>query len=261
MLNINNITVQYGNNKPTLENLSLDMKQGEIVSIVGESGSGKTTVIRSVMGLLPAGGKVTKGDIVFNGQSLLSYSREQWNKIRGTQLSMIFQDCGAMINPIRKIGKQFVEYIRMHEDISKEDASKKAINMLEQMMLPNPENIMKSYPFQLSGGMRQRVGIAMAMTFNPKLLIADEPTSALDVTTQSQIIRNMLELREKFNTGIIMVTHNLAVAAYISDKIIVMKDGKIVEQGSRDDILNNPKDDYTKSLLDAVPSWEDELYA
>ena len=261
MLNINNITVQYGNSKPTLENLSLEMKEGEIVSIVGESGSGKTTVIRSVMGLLPAGGKVIKGDIVFNGQSLLSYSREQWNKIRGTQISMIFQDCGAMINPIRKIGKQFIEYIRMHEDISKEEANKKAINMLEQMMLPNPENIMKSYPFQLSGGMRQRVGIAMAMTFNPKLLIADEPTSALDVTTQSQIIRNMLELREKFNTGIIMVTHNLAVAAYISDKIIVMKDGKIVEQGSRDDILNNPKDNYTKSLLEAVPSWEDELYA
>ena len=150
MLNINNITVQYGNNKPILENLSLEMKQGEIVSIVGESGSGKTTVIRSVMGLLPAGGKVTKGDIVFNGQSLLSYSREEWNKIRGTQISMIFQDCGAMINPIRKIGKQFIEYIRMHEDISKEEASKKAINMLEQMMLPNPQNIMKSYPFQLS---------------------------------------------------------------------------------------------------------------
>ena len=260
MLNINNITVQYGNNKPILENLSLEMKQGEIVSIVGESGSGKTTVIRSVMGLLPAGGKVTKGDIVFNGQSLLSYSREEWNKIRGTQISMIFQDCGAMINPIRKIGKQFVEYIRMHEDISKEEASKKALNMLEQMMLPNPENIMKSYPFQLSGGMRQRVGIAMAMTFNPKLLIADEPTSALDVTTQSQIIRNMLELREKFNTGIIMVTHNLAVAAYISDKIIVMKDGKIVEQGSRDNIINNPKDEYTKELLNSVSNWEEKLY-
>ena len=190
-----------------------------------------------------------------------AYQYYKKNKIRGTELSMIFQDCGAMINPIRKIGNQFIEYIRMHENMSKEEASKKAINMLEQMMLPNPENIMKSYPFQLSGGMRQRVGIAMAMTFNPKLLIADEPTSALDVTTQSQIIRNMLELREKFNTGIIMVTHNLAVAAYISDKIIVMKDGKIVEQGSRDDILNYPKHDYTKSLLEAVPGWEDELYA
>lgn len=261
MLDINNITVQYGNNNPVIVDLSLHMKQGEIVSIVGESGSGKSTVIRSVMGLLPAGGKITKGDIIFNGHSLLSYSRDEWNKIRGTQVSMIFQDCGAMINPIRKIGKQFIEYIRIHEKISKEEASKKAINMLEQMMLPNPENIMNSYPFQLSGGMRQRIGIAMAMTFNPKLLIADEPTSALDVTTQSQIIRNMLELREKFNTGIIMVTHNLAVAAYISDKIIVMKDGKIVEQGSRDDILNHPKDEYTKKLLNSVPNWEDELYA
>ena len=261
MLDINNITVQYGNNNPVIVDLSLHMKQGEIVSIVGESGSGKSTVIRSVMGLLPAGGKITKGDIIFNGHSLLSYSRDEWNKIRGTQVSMIFQDCGAMINPIRKIGKQFIEYIRIHEKISKEEASKKAINMLAQMMLPNPENIMNSYPFQLSGGMRQRIGIAMAMTFNPKLLIADEPTSALDVTTQSQIIRNMLELREKFNTGIIMVTHNLAVAAYISDKIIVMKDGKIVEQGSRDDILNHPKDEYTKKLLNSVPNWEDELYA
>lgn len=261
MLDINNITVQYGNNNPVIVDLSLHMKQGEIVSIVGESGSGKSTVIRTVMGLLPAGGKITKGDIIFNGHSLLSYSRDEWNKIRGTQVSMIFQDCGAMINPIRKIGKQFIEYIRIHEKISKEEASKKAINMLEQMMLPNPENIMNSYPFQLSGGMRQRIGIAMAMTFNPKLLIADEPTSALDVTTQSQIIRNMLELREKFNTGIIMVTHNLAVAAYISDKIIVMKDGKIVEQGSRDDILNHPKDEYTKKLLNSVPNWEDELYA
>lgn len=261
MLDINNITVQYGNNNPVIVDLSLHMKQGEIVSIVGESGSGKSTVIRSVMGLLPAGGKITKGDIIFNGHSLLSYSRDEWNKIRGTQVSMIFQDCGAMINPIRKIGKQFIEYIRIHEKISKEEASKKAINMLEQMMLPNPENIMNSYPFQLSGGMRQRIGIAMAMTFNPKLLIADEPTSALDVTTQSQIIRNMLELREKFNTGIIMVTHNLAVAAYISDKIIVMKDGKIVEQGSREDILNHPKDEYTKKLLNSVPNWEDELYA
>ena len=147
-----------------------------------------------------------------------------------------------------------------NENLDKEEASKKAINMLGQMMFSNPDNIMKSYPFQLSGGMRQRVGIAMAMTFSPKLLIADEPTSALDVTTQSQIIRNMLELREKFNTGIIMVTHNLAIAAYISDKIIVMKDGKIVEQGSRDNIINNPKDEYTKELLNSVSNWEEKLY-
>ena len=260
MLKIDNITVQYGNNKPTIEDFNLEISSGEIVAIVGESGSGKTTVIRSVLGLLPGQGKVTKGDIVFEGDSLLKYTDKQWNQCRGTKMSMIFQDCGAMINPIRKIGNQFIEYIRTHEKMSKEEASKKAINMLEQMMLSNPDNIMKSYPFQLSGGMRQRVGIAMVMTFNPKLLIADEPTSALDVTTQSQIIRNMLELREKFNTGIIMVTHNLAIAAYISDKIIVMKDGKIVEQGSRDNIINNPKDEYTKELLNSVSNWEEKLY-
>ena len=260
MLKIDNITVQYGNNKPTIEDFNLEISSGEIVAIVGESGSGKTTVIRSVLGLLPGQGKVTKGDIVFEGDSLLKYTDKQWNQCRGTKMSMIFQDCGAMINPIRKIGNQFIEYIRTHEKMSKEEASKKAINMLGQMMFSNPDNIMKSYPFQLSGGMRQRVGIAMAMTFNPKLLIADEPTSALDVTTQSQIIRNMLELREKFNTGIIMVTHNLAIAAYISDKIIVMKDGKIVEQGSRDNIINNPKDEYTKELLNSVSNWEEKLY-
>ena len=260
MLKIDNITVQYGNNKPTIEDFNLEISSGEIVAIVGESGSGKTTVIRSVLGLLPGQGKVTKGDIVFEGDSLLKYTDKQWNQCRGTKMSMIFQDCGAMINPIRKIGNQFIEYIRTHEKMSKEEASKKAINMLGQMMFSNPDNIMKSYPFQLSGGMRQRVGIAMAMTFSPKLLIADEPTSALDVTTQSQIIRNMLELREKFNTGIIMVTHNLAIAAYISDKIIVMKDGKIVEQGSRDNIINNPKDEYTKELLNSVSNWEEKLY-
>lgn len=261
MLNIKDITVQYGNNNPAIEEFNLKMNQGEIIAIVGESGSGKTTIIRSIMGLLPNGGKITKGDIIFQNESLINYSKEKWYKLRGTEISMIFQDCGSMINPIRKIGKQFIEYIRTHEKISKDDAYDKALFMLEKMRLTNPNNIMKSYPFQLSGGMRQRVGIAMAMTFNPKLLMADEPTSALDVTTQSQIIRNMIELRDEFNTSIIMVTHNLAVAAYIADKIIVMKNGKIVEQGSREDILNNPKDDYTKKLLASVPNWEEEQYA
>ena len=225
MLKIDNITVQYGNNKPTIEDFSLEISSGEIVAIVGESGSGKTTVIRSVLGLLPGQGKVTKGDIVFEGDSLLNYTQKQWNQCRGTKMSMIFQDCGAMINPNRRIGSQFVEYIRVHEDMPKDKAKDKAIDMLNRMRLPQAKDIMRKYPFQLSGGQRQRVGIAMAMTFQPKLLIADEPTSALDVTTQSQIVKEMMELRDKYDTSIMIVTHNLAVAVYMADKIIVLKDG------------------------------------
>lgn len=261
MLKIDNITVQYGNNKPTIEDFSLEISSGEIVAIVGESGSGKTTVIRSVLGLLPGQGKVTKGDIVFEGDSLLNYTQKQWNQCRGTKMSMIFQDCGAMINPNRRIGSQFVEYIRVHEDMPKDKAKDKAIDMLNRMRLPQAKDIMRKYPFQLSGGQRQRVGIAMAMTFQPKLLIADEPTSALDVTTQSQIVKEMMELRDKYDTSIMIVTHNLAVAVYMADKIIVMKDGEIVDRGTRDEILNNPTSDYTKRLLASVPTWREEQHA
>lgn len=261
MLKIDNIIVQYGNNKPTIEDFSLEISSGEIVAIVGESGSGKTTVIRSVLGLLPGQGKVTKGDIVFEGDSLLNYTQKQWNQCRGTKMSMIFQDCGAMINPNRRIGSQFVEYIRVHEDMPKDKAKEKAIGMLNRMRLPQAKDIMRKYPFQLSGGQRQRVGIAMAMTFQPKLLIADEPTSALDVTTQSQIVKEMMELRDKYDTSIMIVTHNLAVAVYMADKIIVMKDGEVVDRGTRDEILNNPTSDYTKRLLASVPTWREEQHA
>lgn len=255
MLSIQDVSITYGKNPtPTVEGVNLEMKQGEIVSIVGESGSGKSTVIRAVLGCLPGGGYVSQGDIQFEGNSLLKYSKEQWRELRGTEISMIFQDSGAMINPIRRIGAQYVEYIRTHEKLSKKDAWDKGVEMLERMRLPNGDNIMKSYPFQLSGGMRQRVGIAMAMTFQPKLLLGDEPTSALDVTTQAQIVRQMMELREKYNTGIIVVTHNLGVAAYMADKIIVMKQGRVVDAGDRDTILNHPTDPYTRNLLESVPA-------
>ena len=197
---------------------------------------------------------MTKGDILFEGETLLDKSKEEWRKIRGSKISMIFQDSGAMLNPTRKIGSSFVEYIRTHERISKKDAWEKGVGMLERMRLPNGDNIMKSYPFQLSGGMRQRVGIAMGMTYQPKLLLADEPTSALDVTTQAQIIRQFMELREEYGTSIIMVTHNLGVAAYMSDHIVVMKEGIVEDEGSRDYILKDSRDGYTQKLLDAVPS-------
>ncbi len=253
MLELKNVTISY-KDRPTVKNFDLSLGQGKICSIVGESGSGKTTVIRAVLGLLGGGGKVTGGDILFEGRSLLSNTREEWRKLRGTDISMIFQDSGAMTNQTRVIGKQFVEYICTHEKVSKKEAWERGIKMLERMRLPSGDNIMKSYPFQLSGGMRQRVGIAMAMTFQPKLLLADEPTSALDVTTQAQIVRQMMELRDAYKTSIIMVTHNLGVAAYMADHIVVMKNGKIVDAGDREQILRHSQSEYTKNLLEAVPS-------
>ena len=165
-----------------------------------------------------------------------------------------------MLNPIRKIGNVFVEYIRTHQHISKAEAWQRGIAMLERMRLPSGGNIMNSYPFQLSGGMRQRVGIAMAMTFQPKLLLADEPTSALDVTTQAQIVRQMMELRDEYGASILIVTHNLGVAAYMSDWIVVMKDGEVSDSGNRDEILNGAHSDYAQKLLDAVPSLRGPRY-
>ncbi len=255
MLRVQDVSITYGTNPvPTVTGVNLEMNQGDVVSIVGESGSGKSTVIRAILGCLPGGGYVSHGDIQFEGKSLLQYSNEQWRQLRGTKISMIFQDSGAMINPIRRIGSQYVEYIRTHEKMSKKDAWAKGVEMLERMRLPNGDNIMRSYPFQLSGGMRQRVGIAMAMTFQPKLLLADEPTSALDVTTQAQIVRQMMDLKDQYGTSIIVVTHNLGVAAYMANHILVMKQGEVVDSGDRNHILDHPSNPYTKSLLEAVPA-------
>ena len=260
MLEIKDLAVQYGNQAPTIEHFNLSKKKGEIISVVGESGSGKTTVIRAVLGALSGAGRVTSGDILYHGESLLKNSKSDWRKIRGSKMSMIFQDCGGTLNPIRKIGSQYVEYIRTHQSMTKKEAWDKAVSMLTKMRLPDAENIMNSYPYQLSGGMRPRVGIAMAMTFNPELLLADEPTSALDVTTQAQIVRQMMELRDDFGTGIIIVTHNIGVAAYMADQLIVMHHGKVVDHGTREEVLNNPTSDYTKKLLEAVPEMEGKRY-
>ena len=260
MLEIKDLAVQYGKQDPTIKHFNLSMKKGEIISIVGESGSGKTTVIRAVLGALPGAGRVSSGDILFHGESLLKNTGNEWRKIRGSKMSMIFQDCGGTLNPIRKIGSQYVEYIRTHESVSKQEAWNKAVSMLSKMRLPDVENIMNSYAYQLSGGMRQRVGIAMAMTFNPELLLADEPTSALDVTTQAQIVRQMMELRDDYGTGIIIVTHNIGVAAYMADQLIVMHHGKVVDHGTREEVLNNPTSDYTRKLLEAVPEMEGKRY-
>ena len=186
-------------------------------------------------------------------KSMLKNTLSQWRELRGTEITMISQDSGGTLNPIRKIGKQFVEYIQTHSKMSTKEAEEKAKDMFSKVNLPDPEIIMKSYPHQLSGGMKQRVGIAMALTFHPKIILGDEPTSALDVITQAQIVKEIMDLRKKFDTSIIMVTHNLGVAAYISDKIIVMQNGKIVDAGNKNEVIENPKSEYTKKLLEAVP--------
>ena len=253
MLEIKDLTIQYGDKDPVVENFSLSLKKGEIITIVGESGSGKSTVLSSILGLLPNGGKIISGDIIYNGESMLNKSLNQWRELRGTEITMISQDSGGTLNPIRKIGKQFVEYIQTHSKMSVKEAEEKAEDMFSKVNLPDPEIIMKSYPHQLSGGMKQRVGIAMALTFHPKIILADEPTSALDVITQAQIVKEIMDLRKKFDTSIIMVTHNLGVAAYISDKIIVMQNGKIVDAGNKNEVIENPRSEYTKKLLEAVP--------
>ena len=253
LLEVNNLDISYGD-KLTVAGANLELDRGEILSIVGESGSGKTTIIRAIMGCLPGAGHVSGGSIMFDGKNILENSHEDWRWMYGKEMSMIFQDSGNMINPIRRIGEQFIDYIQTHApEKSKAQAYEMAIGMLSNVHLPNPGNIMNSYPFELSGGMRQRVGIAMAMIFSPKLLLADEPTSALDVTTQAQIIRQIVDVRNEYNVAVIIVTHNLGVASYVSNKIMVMQGGKVVESGRREDIIGNPQHEYTKQLLRAVP--------
>lgn len=254
LLKISDLEISYAKSTtPTVQGVNLELNEGEILTIVGESGSGKTTVIRAILNVLPGGGKISKGEMIFENKNLRELDGEGWRNLRGKDISMIFQDSGNMMNPVQTIGKQFVEYIQVHSDLDKKAAYDMAIEKLVLMNLPNPENIMNSYTFELSGGMRQRVGIAMAITFQPKLLLADEPTSALDVTTQAQIVGELMFITRGTGAAMIMVTHNLGVASYLSDNLMVMSQGKVVEYGKTADVLQNPQAEYTKSLLAEVP--------
>ena len=254
LLEVSNLAISYTKNStPTVQGVSFKLDEGEILTIVGESGSGKTTVIRAILNCLPGGGFVSDGTMNFAGQNLGSLDESGWHKLMGKDISMIFQDSGNMMNPVHTIGHQFIEYIRTHSEANKEEAYAQAVEMLVRMNLPNPENILNSYTFELSGGMRQRVGIAMAITFRPKLLLADEPTSALDVTTQAQIVGELMFITRGTGTAMIMVTHNIGVASYLSDKLMVMSQGKVVEYGPSQEVIENPKAEYTKTLLASVP--------
>ena len=261
MLKIKDLTVSYdGNQLASVEKFNLKMSKGEIVCIVGESGSGKSTILKSILGALPHSAEVS-GEVTLFDKALFNQSQLDWQKLRGKKVSMIFQDSSSTLNPIRKIGKQYEEYILQHEKMSSDRACQKAEAMLEKMQLNDPKSIMDSYPHQLSGGMCQRVGIAFAMTFQPELLLADEPTSALDVVTQKKIVEELLYVREQFNTSILLVTHNLAMAAYMADQLIVMKKGHIVDCGQAMTVVEEPSSDYTKKLLAAIPELEVAAYA
>ena len=239
-----------------LKNISFQIKKGEILGIVGESGCGKSTLIRALIQMMNKSEKITNGEILFNEKNLLLLDNKQIRKLRGNNLGVIFQNPGATLNPIRKIGKQFVQTMQSHMDISKNEALEKASNMLEKVNLKDSKCILNSYPFELSGGMKQRVTIALAMILEPEILIADEPTSALDVTVQAQVVKEMISLRDNFDTSIIIVTHSMSVISQMVDKIAVMYSGNIVEYGDKEDILRNPKHPYTNALIDAVPKLD-----
>ena len=247
LLEIKNLNINYKNSIKAVKNVSLTLEDNQIISIVGESGSGKSTLIRAILKLLPTG-----GNIFFLEKDILTLNKKELNKLRGKDIGMIFQDPNSTMDPIKTIEKQFIEYILEHNNISKKEAIDLAKEYLLKLSLTDVDRILKSYPFELSGGMKQRVAIAMSMAQSPRLLLADEPTSALDVTVQAQVIQELKKIRENFNTAIILVTHNMGVASYISDKIAVMKNGELIEFGDKEQIINNPQKEYTKSLLNAV---------
>ena len=236
-----------------VDNVSFSLKKGETLCIVGESGCGKSVSALSLIGLLPPSGYVKSGLVNFNNKNLLSMSSKQLESLRGNKISMIFQDPGSSLNPVMKIGEQVAEIFRIHLKASKKESFKKALEMLKQVEIPDPESRMMAYPHELSGGMAQRVMIAIALSCNPDILIADEPTTALDVTIQSQILDLMIQMQSKKETAIILITHDLGVVAEMADNVLVMYCGQVVEYGNVKTVFNNPVHPYTKALMKSIP--------
>ena len=266
MIQIKNLHVQfstYGGRVQAVRGVSFDLHKGETLAIVGESGCGKSVTSQSIMRLIPTPpGRITSGSILFKSQDLTKLSEKKMRDIRGADISMIFQDPMTALNPTLRVGEQIAENIMQHENISKEKAKEKAFEMLELVGIPNPKERLKQYPHEFSGGMRQRIVIAMALVCNPEVLIADEPTTALDVTIQAQILELFKDIQQKTDVSIVLITHDLGVVAQVADRVAVMYAGKIVEIGTRRDIFYTPQHPYTKGLLRSVPRldlYESEL--
>ena len=257
VLRVENLQTHFATELGTVravDGVDLEIGRGEVVGLVGESGSGKTMAGLSILGLIDPPGRIVGGSVVFDGQDLVGLSERELRSIRGSRISMIFQDPLTTLSPTMRIGRQMMNVIFAHRSMPKAEARRKCRDALDKLGIPSPDERLRSYPHQLSGGMRQRVCIAMAMLNEPSLIIADEPTTALDVTTQAQILEEVRALRRDTGTSFIWVTHDLAVVSELADRIVVMYAGQIVEQGPTDVILEAPSHPYTKGLLDSIPS-------
>lgn len=271
LLDIKNLTTEFNSENGVVKavrDVSFYVDKGEAVGIVGESGSGKSVTMLSVMGLLSENGEVVSGEIEFNGKDISPITLNKqgkkayenvMQKIRGKEMGMIFQDPMTFLNPVLKVGKQLTETILQHEKVTKDEANKRAINLLNLVGIPNPEKRLHQYPHEFSGGMRQRLIIACALSCNPKLIIADEPTTALDVTIQAQVLELIEKLQKETDTSVLMITHDLGVVAAMCSRIIIMYGGKIVEQGTADEIFYEGKHPYTLGLLNSVTNPDSDI--
>jgi peptide/nickel transport system ATP-binding protein len=256
IVSVRDLTIRYRTRESALyatENVSFDLRRGEILSLVGESGCGKTTAGMSILRLLPGEADVLSGSVAFEGKDLLALDERELRPIRGRRIAMIFQDPVAGLNPVIDVGSQVAEMLTSHMDINKKDAKKRAVDILREVGLSDPERIAKSYPFQLSGGMCQRVMIGIATALDPDVIIADEPTSALDVTVQAQILYQLSQLRDQRGTAILLITHDFGVVAQMADRVAVMYAGRVVETGGVRDMLKTPLHPYTHALLGTLP--------
>ncbi len=263
MLSVENLTVEFKTDKGTvraINGVNFKVMPGETIAIVGESGCGKSVSSLSIMGLVPSPpGKIVDGSITFKGRELVGLNEKEYRKVRGNEISMIFQEPMTALNPVLKISTQMVDVIRLHNDVSKKQARARAIEMLDTVGIPSPEQRIDQYPHELSGGMRQRVMIAMALSCGPDLLLADEPTTALDVTIQAQVMDEMVRLQKELNMAVILVTHDLGgVVAESCQRVVVMYCGQIIEEGPVEAIFANPKHPYTKGLLESIPVVRDK---
>ncbi len=261
LLDIKNLSIIYTTEDGTVNavnNIDLNLKEGETLGLVGETGAGKTTTALGIMKLIPnPPGKIINGNILFEGKDLIHESEDDMRGVRGNKISMIFQDPMTSLNPVLTVGEQISEVIEIHQDLDKNESMKKAGKMLEMVGIPAAR--VNDFPHQFSGGMKQRVVIAIALACNPKLLIADEPTTALDVTIQAQVLDLMNDLKNKFKTAMIMITHDLGVVAQVCDKVAIMYAGEIVENGRIEDIFENTKHPYTKGLFASIPNLDDDV--